>query len=73
MTAARAQAHAELDLVPEEKVEQVLNFIVTFTDKRDVKPEAPIIGVGKDRFKAPDDFDANNEEAITLLEGCALS
>ena len=71
MTAVRKRAHEQLDLVPDEKIEQVLNFIVTFTDE-DVS--APIkIGVGKDKFKAPEDFDANNEEAIALLKEYALS
>ena len=74
MTATRAQAHAKLDLVPEENVEQVLNFIITFTGSASSEKEPPVkIGVGKGKFKAPDDFDANNEEAAAMLEEYALS
>ena len=37
--------------------------------------ETPVtkrIGVGKGRFKAPDDFDANNEEVYAMLRGESL-
>ncbi len=74
MTAVRAQAHAKLDLVPEEKVEQVLNLIVTFTESSNSGKEPPVrIGVGKGRITAPDDFDANNDEAVEMLGKYALS
>ena len=33
MTTLREKAHQELDLIPEESVEQVFNFIVSFKNK----------------------------------------
>ena len=36
-------------------------------------PVSKRIGVGKDRFTAPDDFDANNEEVYDMLSRSALS
>ena len=35
-------------------------------------PVSKRIGVGKGRFKAPDDFDANNEEVYAMLKGGSL-
>ena len=35
-------------------------------------PVSKRIGVGKGRFKAPDDFDANNEEVYDMLTGGSL-
>ncbi|MBR5337747.1 MAG: glycosyltransferase [Lachnospiraceae bacterium] len=32
-------------------------------------PVSNRIGVGKGKFKAPEDFDANNEEAYSMLSG----
>ena len=74
MTALRTQAHAQLDLIPEEKVEQVINFMVTFTEEKKTQPDASIkIGVGKGKFKAPENFDVNNDEIAAMLERYALS
>ncbi len=35
-------------------------------------PVSKRIGIAKGKFKAPDDFDANNEEIYTMLTGGSL-
>ena len=36
-------------------------------------PVSKRIGIAKGKFKAPDDFDANNEEIYSMLTGASLS
>ena len=35
-------------------------------------PVSKRIGIAKGKFKAPDDFDANNEEVYAMLTGASL-
>ena len=72
------------DLIPQmtdDTAQQVINLIVQTTiakeekkKKEDAAKEPSIrIGVGKGRFKAPDDLDENGDEAVAMLERYALS
>lgn len=45
---------------------------VAYITPAEETPVSKRIGVGKGRFKAPDDFDANNEEVYEMLRGGSL-
>ena len=67
MTAARQRAINIIQLMPEPEVVQ---FVIK--NARYEKPEKygrneVRIGVAKGKFKAPDDFDANNDEVYAMI------
>ena len=69
MTAAAAQRIMDIaKALPDEAEGPVINFMVKF--KRTEQPKVDVsrrIGIAEGRFKAPEDFDANNEEVYSMI------
>lgn len=69
MTAAATQRIVDIaKTLPDEAEGPVINFMVNF--KRAEQPVVDVsrrIGIAEGRFKAPDDFDANNEEVYAMI------
>lgn len=69
MTAAATQRIMDIAMtLPDEAEGPVINFMINF--KRAKQPIIDVskrIGIAEGRFKAPDDFDANNEEVYAMI------
>ena len=65
-----------LQLVPDDREEVIVNFIVSVTPEVTEKPKRDTsvrIGAGKGKFNLPEDFDDYNEEIYAEIERYALS
>ena len=71
--ATKRIANAAKEL-PDDSEQLVMNYIFTLKEdsaKYEKKPRR--LGIGEGKFKAPEDFDANNDEAIAFLKRYALN